>query len=146
MKDDNYLDLFDSKQKAIDQAMWLNFKYRIAGIVFGVIRGPENNWAVCEQATAEEMKITFLDILPNDFSVLKFKHLDTIRQDKEPLPFWSELAGMVSNADGEILRFILKNKIPLDIIIRHELSLRGFDKNHRWVGFDKSREIWLKKN
>lgn len=29
MKKDNYLDLFDSKQKAIDHAMWLNFNISI---------------------------------------------------------------------------------------------------------------------
>lgn len=146
MKDDNYLDLFDSRQKAVDHAMWLNFKYRIAGIVFGVISGPEDNWAVCEQATANEMEMNFLDVLPKDFSELNFKQLDTLRQDKEPLPFWSDLVGMVSTADGEVLRFILEKKIPLDKLIRHELALRGFDKNHRWVGFDKAREVWLNKN
>ncbi len=146
MKDDNYLDLFDDQQKAIDHAMWLNFKYRIAGIVFGVIHGPENNWAVCEQATADEMEMIFLDVLPKDFSKLNYKQLDAVRKDQEPLPFWSELVGMISVVDGEILRFILENKIPLDKIIRHELALRGFDKNHRWCGFDKAREIWLDEN
>lgn len=146
MKKDDFLDVFDDQQKAIDHAMWLNFKYRIAGIVFGVIHGPEDNWAVCEQATAEEMEMTFLDILPKDYSELSYKQLDTIRQDEEPLPFWSTLVGLVSTADGEILRFILENKIPLDKLIRHELALRGFDKNHRWVGFDKAREIWLLEN
>lgn len=45
---DTYLDLFSDRQKAIDHAMWLNFKYRIANIRFGVIHGPENDWAVCE--------------------------------------------------------------------------------------------------
>ena len=30
MKKDNFLDVFDDQQKAIDHAMWLNFKYRIA--------------------------------------------------------------------------------------------------------------------
>ena len=30
---DPYLDLFDEKQKAIDHALWLNFKYRIAKII-----------------------------------------------------------------------------------------------------------------
>ena len=143
---DNYLDLFDDQQKAIDHAMWLNFKYRIAGIVFGVIEGADNNWAVCELATADEMEITFLDILPKDFSEVSFKHLDTIRQDKEPLPFWSDLIGMISTVDGEILRFILDTKIPLNNLIRHELALRGFDKNHRWCGFDKASEIWLDEN
>lgn len=146
MKKDDFLDVFDDQQKAIDHAMWLNFKYRIAGIVFGVIHGPEDNWAVCEQATADEMEMTFLDILPKDYSKISYKQLDTIRQDEEPLPFWSALVGLVSTADGEILRFILENKIPLDKLIRHELALRGFDKNHRWCGFDRAREIWLDEN
>ena len=145
MEKDNFLDVFDDQQKAIDHAMWLNFKYRIAGIVFGVIHGPEDNWAVCEQATADEIGMTFLDILPKDYSTISYKQLDAIRQDEEPLPFWSALVGLVSTADGEILRFILENKIPLDKLIRHELALRGFDKNYRWCGFDKAREIWLEK-
>lgn len=143
MEKDNFLDVFDDQQKAIDHAMWLNFKYRIAGIVFGVIHGPEDNWAVCEQATASEMGMTFLDILPKDYSELSYKQLDTIRQDEEPLPIWSALVGLVSTADGEILRFILENKIPLDKLIRHELASRGYDKNHRWCGFERAREIWL---
>lgn len=143
MREDNYLDLFDDQQKAIDHAMWLNFKYRIAGIVFGVIHGPEDNWAVCEQATADEMDMEFLDILPEDYSSLSYNQLDAIRQSTEPLPFWNQIAGMVTVVDGEILRFILENKIPMDKIIRHELAIRGFDKNHRWCGFDKAREIWL---
>ncbi|MBN8640701.1 MAG: hypothetical protein J0L86_02725 [Flavobacteriales bacterium] len=144
MDNDNYLDLFDSEQKAIDHALWLNFKYRIAGISFGVLHGPDDNWAVCEQITADQMEMSFLDVLPKDLSELTYKHLDSIRQDKEPLPFWSTIVGMVSTLDGEILRFILENKIPLDKIIRHELALRGYDKDHRWCGFDKAREIWLK--
>ncbi len=143
MKKDNFLDVFDDQQKAIDHAMWLNFKYRIADIVFGVIHGPDDNWAVCEQATAEEMDMMFLDILPKNYLELNYKQLDVIRQDQEPLPFWDAIVGLVSTADGEILRFILANNIPLDKIIRHELALRGFDKNHRWCGFDKAREIWL---
>ncbi|WP_077399156.1 hypothetical protein [Cellulophaga omnivescoria] len=56
----NFLDFFNTKEKAIDHAMWLNFKYRIAKIKFGVIHGPENNWAVLEEATVEEMEMPFL--------------------------------------------------------------------------------------
>ena len=71
--------MFHNRQKAIDHAMWLNFKYRIAV------------------------------------------------------------------ADGEILRYILKTKVPLDKLIRHELALRGYDENRRWCEFDfhTAREIWL---
>jgi hypothetical protein len=143
MSIDDFLDLFDDQQKAIDHAMWLNFKYRIAGIVFGVIPGRKNDWAVCEEAVAKEIELSFFDLLPKDYSTMSYKHLDDIRRDKEPLPHWESIIGMVSVTDGEILRYILKNKIPLDKIIRHELALRGYDENHRWCGFDKAREIWL---
>ncbi|WP_026776308.1 hypothetical protein [Polaribacter sp. Hel_I_88] len=146
MKNDNYLDLFEKQQKAIDHCLWLNFKYRIAGIRFGVINGPHNNFAVCEQATAEEMEMEFLDILPENHSQLSYKQLDVIRQNQEPLPFWESIIGIVSVVDGEILRYILEQKIPLDKIIRHELAFRGFDKNHRWCGFERAREIWFDEN
>ena len=144
MQKDDYLDLFDKEQKAVDHCLWRNCKYRIAGIRFGVIDGPDNNFAVCEEATAREMEMNFLDVLPENHYQLSYKQLDVIRQDQEPLPFWESIIGMISVIDGEILRFILEQNIPLDKIIRHELSLRGFDKNHRWCGFDRAREIWLK--
>lgn len=146
MKNDNYLDVFNDKQKAIDHAIWLNFKYRIANIVFGVINGPKNNWAVCEQATADEMGFPFLNILPKNYIKLPYRQLDKIRQDEDPLPHWETIVGMLAVMDGEILRFILENQLPLDRMIRHELALRGFDKNHRWCGFDKAREVWLNDN
>jgi len=140
---DSYLDLFDQRQKAIDHAMWLNFKYRIAGIVFGVIHGPDNNWAVLEEATSKELEKPFLDILPKDYSNISYDQLVHIKIDREPLPQWSDLIGLFSVADGELLRYILHAKIPLDKFIRHELAARGFDKNHRWCGFEKAKEIWL---
>jgi hypothetical protein len=143
MNNDNYLDVFNDQQKAIDHAMWLNFKYRIANIVFGVIHGSNNNWAVCEQATADEIGFSFLKVLPKDYIKLTYKQLDKIRQDEDPLPHWETIVGMLAVMDGEILRFILKNQLPLDRMIRHELALRGFDKNHRWCGFDKARDVWL---
>lgn len=90
------------------------------------------------------MDVSFLDVLPKDLSSLDYKQLDCIRQDNEPLPFWRDIIGMISTTDGEILSFILENKIPLDKIIRHELALCGYDKNHRWCGFDMARVIWLK--
>ncbi len=144
MKKDDYLDMFDNEQKAIDHAMWLNFKYRIAKIKFGVVHGPDDNWAVCEETTSQEIEIPFLDILPEDYSQISYDDIRHIRMDNNPLPYWEELFGMFSTADGEILRYILHTKIPLEKLIRHELAGRGFDENHRWCGFDKANKIWLK--
>ncbi|WKD85222.1 hypothetical protein KCTC32516_00562 [Polaribacter huanghezhanensis] len=141
---DNYLDFFEDKDKAIDHALWLNFKYRIANITFGVIAGPDNNWAVLEEATSKEMEMPFLNVLPNDYSKMSYRNLRHIKMDSNPLPHFEELFGAFSTMDGELLRFILQTKIPLEKIIRHELASRGFDKNHRWCGFDKAQKIWLK--
>ncbi len=66
--------------------------------------------------------------------------------DEDPLPFWEELTGVFAIMDGELLRYILHSKIPLEKLIRFELAARGFDKNHRWVGFSKSFKIWLDDN
>lgn len=144
MEKDNFLDLFYHQHKAIDYAMWLNFKYRLAKIKFGVIHGPEDNWAVCEEATAKEMEMRFIDNLLEDYKNMTYSHIDSIRQDEAPLSHWEDILGIFSTFDGEILRFILKNKLPVDKLIRHELALRGFDKDHRWCGFTTAREIWLK--
>jgi hypothetical protein len=144
MENNNYLDVFENMEKAIHHCLWLNFKYRIAKITFGIIHGPDNNWAVLEEATAKEMEKEFLDILPKDYSKMSYTALRHIRMDNEPLPHLEELVGHFSTMDGEILRFILHSKIPIEKLIRFELASRGFDENHRWCGFDKSHEIWLK--
>ena len=141
---DNYLDLFDSKQKVIDHALWLNFKYRIARIKFGVIHGPDNNWAVLEEVTAQEMEMGFLDILPKNYSEMTYDDIRHIKMQYDPLRHWEDLTGTFSVMDGELLRFILHAKIPLKKLIHHELAGPGYDKNHRWVGFDKASDIWLK--
>ncbi len=142
--EDTFLDVFDNKEKAILHALWLNFKYRIAKITFGVIEHPNRKWAVLEVATAKEMKIPFLDIIPKNLSEMDYNQIRYIRMDREPLPHWEEIAGMLSVMDGEILRYILHAKIPLEKLIRFELAGRGYNENHRWCGFDKAEEIWLK--
>ena len=144
--DNFYLDIFSSQEKSIHHCLWLNFKYRIAKISFGIINGPDDNFAVVEEATAKEMEMPFLDVLPDDYSDMNYDDIRKIRMDKEPAPHLEELFGQFTTMDGEILRFILHSKIPLEKIIRFTLAERGFDKNHRWCGFSKSFEIWLEEN
>jgi hypothetical protein len=141
--EDNLLDVFDSQEKAIDHAIWLNFKYRIAVIRFGVIDGPNRNWSVCEEATAKEMETSFLDILPKNYARMTFKQIRHIKMDRNPLPHW-EMLSIFSTMDGEILRYILHADIPLKKLIRFELAARGYDKNHRWCGFEEAEKIWLR--
>ncbi len=138
------IDFFHDEEKAIDHALWLNFKYRIAKIRFCVLDGPDNNWAVVEEATAEEMEMPFLDILPKDYGDISYTKIRHLKMDKEPLPHWENILGMFSTIDGEILRFIIHTKLPLEKLIRHELASRGYNENHRWVGFEKAADFWLK--
>lgn len=139
-----YIDFFKNKDKAIDHALWMNFKYRLANIKSGVIDGPEENWGVLEEATLKEIEKTFLDILPKDYSEITYQQIKKIGMDKNPLNHWETIAGMFSIIDGEILRYILKAKIPLEKFIRYELAGRGHDENHRWCGHEKACKIWLK--
>ena len=143
MKRDNYLDLFDNKEKAGQHTIWLNFKYRIAKIRFGIIEHPDNKWAVCEELTRDEIGIPFVET-SQDHSDMNYDEIRHIRMDYDPLPHWEELTGTFSVMNGELLRFILHAKIPLEKLIRHELAGRGYDETHLWCGFDKASKIWLK--
>lgn len=63
---------------------------------------------------------------------------------EETFPFafeWEDVYGTFATVDGELLRYILHTKIPLEKLIRYELASRGFDENHRWCGFERAEEI-----
>ena len=139
-----FVEVFNTRQEAIDYALWMNFKYRVAKIVFGVSRHSENEWWVYEEATGEELGVSFTDALPTSYSQMSYDHISQIAQSNDPMLHWEAIRGMISSVDGEILRYIIQKEIPLERLIRHELSARGFDENHRWCGFEKAREIWLK--
>lgn len=138
-----YVEIFDDKQKAIDYAVWMNFKYRLVKIVSGVFQDPKGAWCVCEEATREELGVSFTEELPSDYSDMTFKHIEGIASDHKLLSHWEAIKGMISVMDGEILRFLVAHKIPLEKFIRHELAARGYNKDHRWCGFDEAKKIWL---
>ncbi|MCQ4138792.1 hypothetical protein [Chryseobacterium sp. EO14] len=139
-----FIEYYEEQQKAIDQAVWLNFKHRIQNQHFGVLDAPEDQFAVANQLMLEDLEMEFHYPLPEDYTKMSFEQIQKIRSDEDPLSHWENLVGMFSVADGELLRFILKHKIQLKKIIRYELASRGHDENHQWVGFDKAKEIWLK--
>ncbi len=140
--DDNHIDVFESKEKAIHQALWLSFKNRVAKVRFGVVPYPKNRWAVIESATAKQIGASF-EKIPSDYSKMTYDMIRHIKMDEDPLRHLEELTGVFAIMDVELLRFILHAKIPLEKLIRYELAGRGHDKNHHWVGFDKAEEIWL---
>lgn len=132
-----------NKEKAIDLAVWLNFKHRVDGKRFGVIQSVEGDFLIVSP-NHPTFKGEVFEILPEHYSQMNYKHIRNIGMDVDPLHHFAEIKGMISVMDGEILRFILKYKIPLKKLIRYELACRGYDENHIWCGFDKAEDIWLK--
>lgn len=141
---ENYINIYVNKEKAIHRAIWLNFKHRTDRKTFGVIHGPDDNWACVEKEISEEMEIPFLESIPKDLSTLSFDEIKTIRTEESMFAHFEIIFGMLSVTDGEILRFILHSKLPFDKFIRYELASRGFDEDHQWCGFDNAEKIWLK--
>lgn len=139
----NILEFYNNLDKARDRALWLEFEHRNVPKQFVVFDGPEENFAVADLQTAEEMDVTHQYYsLPENYQHLSYGDLKGILGDPEMLSHWEEILGKFSVMEGELLRFILEYQIPLEKIIRHELGSRGFDRNNQWVGFEKSREIW----
>ncbi|MBI1307048.1 MAG: hypothetical protein GC181_10640 [Bacteroidetes bacterium] len=137
---------YPSLQKAFDRAIWLTFLYRKRNEQFVVVDGPEDDFVVMTRADALENELHILNTTETRSAYLPFSydHLESIRTDESPLPHWEEIWGYLSTIQGEVLRFILSQSIPLEKFIRYELAIRGYDQNNDWVGFEKSREIWCK--
>ena len=134
----------DDKDKAIDIALFANFKARLVQPhEYSVIEGPDDNYAVVNRKQIDSLTQPEYIKLPAHYLKLTFNQLQKIKQDVEPVPHWETIVGIFSSQDGEILRFILDKKIPLDKFIRLELAARGHDKDHTWVGFDKAYEQWI---
>lgn len=139
----NILEFYDELNNAIDRAVWLQFQYRNQERNFVVYDGPEDNFVVSDLLTAQEMEMdSHFYSLPDSYFNLSHERLDAIAKDTDILEHWENLLGKFSVMEGELLRFIIRYHIPLEKLICHELSNRGFDQNHHWVGFEASKKIW----
>lgn len=143
----HFLEFYDDLDKSRDRALWLEFEHRNVQKQFVVIDGPEDNFAVSDLQTAEEMEMIHQYYsLPETYEHLSYKDLEIIAKDTEMLPHWEELLGKFAVMEGELLRFILQYKIPLEKIICNELANRGFDENNQWIGFDEAKKLWTGEN
>jgi len=133
---------FPSRQKAIDQALWQNHNHRYDDN-HGVVPTSKGGYMVVSKDHPSFTKREF-EIFVDDYSGMDYMHIRQIAMDEDPLNHFEEIRGMFSVLHGEILRYILEVKIPLDKFIRYELANRGYDKDHKWCGFEKAKEIWLK--
>ncbi len=132
---------YPNKQKAIDKAIWLNFKNQ--NNKYGSILSVKGDYLLVPK-NHQSFKGESFEVLPNDYSKISYPHIQQIAIDEDPLDHLEEIRGMFSTTSGELLRFILKTKLPLKKFIRYQLALSGYDENFDWVGFDKAEEIWLK--
>lgn len=110
---------------------------------FGVIQSIEGDFLIA-QTNHPAFKDEVFELLPKNYVKMDYTHIKHIAMDENPLKHWEEIRGLFSTMDGEILRYILHAKTPLEKFIRFELASRGFDENHIWCGFEKAQEIWLK--
>lgn len=132
-------------QKVIDEAVWINFRHRMTDYRVGVIQCEEGGCIIAhpEHSIFEKQ---YFEVLPADYQDMTYEHIASMGTDDDPLKHWEEIRGMVSVMDGEILRFILAMNIPLGKFIQYELACRGHDKDHKWVGFEEAKKIWINEN
>lgn len=139
----NILEFYDELDNAIDRAVWLQFEYRNTKKQFVVYNGPDDDYAVSDLQTAQEMELdSNFYPLTKDYKNLSYERLQAIAKESYIHEHWENLLGKFSVMEGELLRFILLYQIPVEKLIRFELANRGFDQNNQWVGFDKAKEIW----
>jgi len=135
---------YESKQKAIDQCLFLNFSHRVEGKRFGVVKFVTGGYGVTRiLLNNEEQRQLKFERLPQNYVKMEYTHIQSIREDIDPLDHWEGICGTFSTLDGEYLRFLLHYNVPLEKLIRYELSARGYDRDHKWCGFEKARAIWL---
>ncbi len=129
-------------QKAIDEAVWINFRHRTTDYRVGVIESTGDGYIIVHPEHST-FKGEAFEELPIDYSNMSYKHIASIGMDRDPLRHWEEIRGIIAVMNGEFLRFILEKNIPIDKLIRYELAVRGYDKDHKWCGFEKAKEVWL---
>ncbi|MEP0264178.1 hypothetical protein [Dokdonia sp.] len=131
------------KDKAFDNALWLNFEHRTTDKEYGVMQSIEHDYLVILADHPTFVGEAF-EVLPDNYASLCYDRIAEIFADRNPLWFWEELKGLFSSTNGEILRFVLAHHIPLEKFIRYELASRGYDNNQHWIGFTNAKKIWLK--
>jgi hypothetical protein len=135
---------YDELDKAVDWAIWLNFtQFNDKLPKYGVIDGPEENYAVVREDHPFMDEFSFIENLPQDYSHLDFNHLKAIGSDFDPLPHWASIKGAFDTMKTRYLLFILDQKVPLEKFIRYTLASRGYDQKAEWIGFEKAEKLWL---
>lgn len=131
-----------SLQRAIDIAMWMNFKHPIENKNYGVMKLKKSQkYKVVETKGRRKSRLI---ALPTDYSEMNYEQIKALCEDLDLLDYWDDIIALFSTTNVELLRFIIVNKVPLEKLIRFQLAASGHDKYNRFVGFEKARRIWQK--
>ena len=134
---------FMNLQKAVDYVLWHNFMSRTSNSSpLGVVQSCHGDYLVVARGHPSFEDQEF-EALPDTYSSMDYTKIASIKMQQDSLEHWNGLSGMLQNAQGELLRFILEKQVPIEKWIRYELACRGYNKNCQWVGFNKAKEIWL---
>lgn len=135
--------VFDTLSKASHYTLWLDFKHRKKHLNFVVCKTKSGSYSVYEEDNAKQRNEEVVIPLGNLLESISYEEISEIAMDHNPLYCWQEIRGFFSCTDSEILRFVLDQNISLEQFIRFELASREYDKNGKWVGYEKAKEIWL---
>ncbi len=127
----------------ISYTKWLNFIHRNKDQAFYVAEYTRGKYLVCSQETPNTDTTDHIP-LRGSYADIDFEHIKSIRTDMDPLKHWEELTRAIATLDGELLRFILAERIPIKRLIKYELGSRGYDDKGQWIGFEKSETFWTK--
>lgn len=131
---------YQTKQEAIDYALWLNFRYHSNDTYF-VVDGPEH-YAVVNQLMLSELGGNATYDVPDSYQSLDWDVLTQMKQREELPSHWNTLFSALSGIGSEVLHFMITYKVSIALLMCHELALRGCDTQGQWVGFDTSDKIW----
>ena len=136
-------EFFSSKEEANYHAHWMTFKYRRAKLEFGVVHHPSGSYASCEVITAQEDGIPVIEESISDLSGLQYRDIRDLRLYKNPHEALAAILGIFSGLSNDCLMYILHAKIPLEKMVRDELTSRGRDQNGLRCDPQKAYMAWI---
>lgn len=136
------LKLQQSERRAMDIAMWMNFKNQSPNKTYEVIKLKKSKGYKVVKVKSKN-KSRFIT-RPTDYSDMTYEQIKQVCEDLNPLDHWDAIIGLFCTTNLEMLKFIIIHKVPLEKLIRYNLSQMGYDLKNRFVGYDKAQRIWLK--
>lgn len=132
----------NSEQRAIDIAVWMNFRNESPNKTYEVIKLKKSKGYKVVKVKSKN-KSRFIT-RPTDYSEMTYEQIKQICEDLNPLDHWDAIIGLFCSTNLELLQFIIIHNVPLEKLIRYSLSQSGYDKNKLFVCSDKAQRIWLK--